>query len=157
MTLQQMIHVLLLPTHEVWGKVMFFLGFCLSAREAWLPRMHHRSHDQGGLHPGGSASGGSAPGVCLHEGLHPEGSLHLGELGRPPKSAYRRFCIQGGLGRHPQDTFHTTRYGQQAGGTLPTGMQSDCSQLCMRFRVNWFYFLTTLTFMSGCQSNALLK
>ena len=42
-----------------------FTGVFLSTR-GWLASMHHRSRDQGGLHPGGgSASGG---------GLHPGGS-----------------------------------------------------------------------------------
>ena len=37
----------------------------------WLPSMHHRSHEQGGLHP---------VGLCIHG----EGRLHPGQLGRPP-------------------------------------------------------------------------
>ena len=40
----------------------------------WLPSMHHRSHDWGVLHPGGSASGGG--------------------LGSPPKH-YRIWSISG--------------------------------------------------------------
>ena len=51
--------------------------------------MHHRSHDEGGLHPGRAASRGDLP---------------AGGLGRPPS---------------------TTGYGQQAGGTHPTGMHSS--------------------------------
>ena len=55
--------------------------------------MHHRSHDQGGLHLGGSASRGSAS---------------KGEGGLPTD----------------RDTWDTMGYGQQAGGTYPTGMHS---------------------------------
>ena len=60
-------------------------------REGWLPSMHHRSHDQGGLHPvgGGSASGGEgsasrgclprgecrSPGTGKADGTHPTGML----------------------------------------------------------------------------------
>ena len=35
--------------------------------------MHHWSHDQGVLHPGGVCLGGSAWGVCIQGGLHPGG------------------------------------------------------------------------------------
>ena len=57
--------------------------------------MHHRSHDQWGLHPGGR--GFCLQGVCIHGGLPPGG-----------------------------DTWDTMGYGQEAGGTHPTGMHS-CS------------------------------
>ena len=45
---------LLPPANEVWGKGNVFTGVYLSTRGGgggWLPSMHHRSHDQGDLHP----------------------------------------------------------------------------------------------------------
>ena len=64
----------------------------------------------GGLHPGGSAFMGSASrGSAYRVGVH-LGDLHLA------------VCIQGGLADPtPSDTMG---YGQQAGGTHPTGMRS---------------------------------
>ena len=73
--------------------------------------MHHRSHDWGGLPPGGSASGQGwsasrregvcfqGRGVCIREG----GWADLSPL---------------------RDTWDTTECGQQAGDTHPTGMHS---------------------------------
>ena len=66
----------------------------------WHPSMHHRLHDRGigiqkGLHRGG-------------RGWH-QGSLHRGGWTDP---LYRQTC-------------DTTGYGQQAGGTHPTGMLSS--------------------------------
>ena len=52
-----------------------FTNVCNSVRMGWLPNMHHRSHDQGGLDPGGPVLGG--------DGLHPR------ELGRPPHGMLR--------------------------------------------------------------------
>ena len=50
---------------------------------------------------------------------HDQGDLHLGPL-HP-----RGLCIQGvGQTSPPQHTWDTTGYGQQAGGTHPTGMLS---------------------------------
>ena len=78
-----------------------------------LPSMHHRSHDQWGLDPGGSASGGGGwadlPQVCLHGG---------GDWINP-QSAYRV-----GAGQTPRDTWDTMGYGQRVGGTHSTGMHS---------------------------------
>ena len=79
------------------GKVMFYS--CLSVHRGgggWLPSMHHSSHDQGGLHPGG--------------GGWPD----------PPRSAYG----EGDWAHPPRDIWDTMGYGQQAGGTHPTGMLS---------------------------------
>ena len=45
------------PANEVWDKVMF-LHLSVYRGGGWLPSMHHRSHDLGGLHPGG---------VCIQE------------------------------------------------------------------------------------------
>ena len=44
--------------------------------------MHHRSHDQGGLHPGILHAGGCKGG--LHLGESASGGLYPGGLGRPP-------------------------------------------------------------------------
>ena len=79
---------LFFPANEVWGKVMF-LHLCVILWRGGFPSMHHRSHDQGGLPPGG---------VCLHGGLHPgllpprgvcTGGLH------PGGSASRRSASKG--------------------------------------------------------------
>ena len=45
------------PENEVLGKVMFYtcVSFC-SQGGSLFPSMHHRSHDRGGLCPGGSLS-----------------------------------------------------------------------------------------------------
>ena len=73
------------------GQGNVFTPVCHSVhREGWFPRMHHRSHDQGdlhpegvciqgGLHPGWSASRGSA----FRGALHP-GGLYPGEVGQTP-------------------------------------------------------------------------
>ena len=57
------------------GKVMFLhLSVSHSVHRVGLcPSMHHRSHDQGGLCPGGSLSGG-----CLSMGVSVQGSFCLG-------------------------------------------------------------------------------
>ena len=65
-------------------------------------------------------------GICLQAGLHPggpppgEGVLHLRGLCRrlPPG------LPTGELGRHPPSAPRYMGYGQQAGGTHPTGMHS---------------------------------
>ena len=69
--------------------------------------------------------------VCLRGGLHPGGS------------ASRAVCLQGGvcikevgwqttllLLPLPRDTWDTKGYGQQAGGTHPTGMLSFLFTVC---------------------------
>ena len=88
------------------GKVMFLhLSVCTQGR-GWLPSMHHRSHDQGGLHPDGEGSasrGGSAS--------HPE-----------------MICIQrgGSASRGAGQTPRPTRT-RKAGGMHPTGIFSCCN------------------------------
>ena len=88
----------LIVTARKWrlGQGNVFTGVCLSTEGGWLHSMHHRSHDQGG----GSASRG----VGLHGGLRPGGWANP----------------------LPRDTWDTTGYGQQAGGTHPTGINSCC-------------------------------
>ena len=76
---------------------------------------------------------------------HMTRGLHLGGLPPgswaepPPGLSTGGVCIQGGLADPlPQDTWDTTRYGQQAGGRHPTGM------LCCSFPVkisNCIYYL----------------
>ena len=82
-------------------------------------------HMTGDLHPGGSPFEGSASrGVCIQEGL---GRPHL-------------VCIGGGLGRPSfQDTWDTTGYGQQAGGTHLTGMLS-CLLWTNKCNLYWKFF-----------------
>ena len=65
-----------------------------------------------GLHPGGGSASGWA---CIGVGLHRGGSASRGAESRGGPHP-------GGLGRPPQ--LDTTRYGQRAGGTHPTGMHS---------------------------------
>ena len=65
----------------------------------WLPSMHHRSHDQGGLHPEGRVC---IHWVCIQEGLHPRGSASSGGYA----------------------SWDTTGYGQRSSGIHPAGMHS---------------------------------
>ena len=56
----------------------------------WLPSMHHRSHDQGGLRPGGFASRGLCiKGVCIQGVgvLYPGVSAFRG-VGQTPSGYY---------------------------------------------------------------------
>ena len=57
-------------------------------------------------------------GVCIWGGLPPEGSAS--RRGLPPREVQG---IQLGWA-DPRDTWDTTGYGQQAGGTHPTGIYS---------------------------------
>ena len=126
---------LLPPANEVWGKVMFSYVF-VWRWGAWFPSMHH-------MLGGGSVSRGSASRrFHVQSGLH-SGILHPGRL-HPGRSALGVVCIQGvclkGVGRPPPpNTWDTTRYGQQAGGTHPTVMLS-----CF---YNSFYINDTLIHM----------
>ena len=75
--------------------------------------MPHGSHDQG---------------VCIQKSLPPgglpreEGGLHPGE-----ESASRRAWADP---PSPRETWDTTGYDQQAGGTHPTGKHSSINFLC---------------------------
>ena len=73
---------------------MFFTPVCHSVH--WvggggvrLPSLHHRSHDQGGLHRGGSESGGGlhSGNVCLTSpvGLWGRGRGGVGHTSPPPR------------------------------------------------------------------------
>ena len=100
------------PANEVWGKIIFSQAFVIlsTGMKGWLPRMHHRSHDQrvwiwggvpqgevclqgiclqgGCLHPGG----GSAPrGSASRGGVHPGRGVCIQEVDLHPG----RLCIQG--------------------------------------------------------------
>ena len=68
---------LLPPANDVLGQGNVFTSVCDSVHiyRGWLPRMHHRLHDQGGLHPQGSASNG----ICIQMGLPPGGLHRKGE------------------------------------------------------------------------------
>ena len=84
---------LLPPANEVRGKVMS-LHLCVIlftiGGGVWLPSIHHKLHDQGGLHPvGGLPPGGLPPG-----GL-PPGGLYPGVL-PPGWFCFRGVCIHGG-------------------------------------------------------------
>ena len=97
-----------------------------------MPPRGRGSASNGGLPPGGSASGGSGSRWCLRPGcLHRGRGLHLvGSVSRgaciggrdlPPGDLHQgEVCIQGELGWTdplPQDAWDTTGYGQQAGST----------------------------------------
>ena len=105
---------MLLPSNEVWGKVMFLQVFCLSTGGQGLASQHVSQVTwlgvclQGGLHPG--------EGVCIQGDW---GSASRG-LGRPERSAYRMVWGRPPIG----DTWNTTAYGQPAGSTHHTGMHS---------------------------------
>ena len=96
----KMIQAIFIAYKRSLGQGNIFTSMCHSFCQqgvggSWFPSMHHRSHDQGDLYPGGLHP-------CIQGGLHP---------GR-------------GLGRPPPPPSDTIGYGQQAGGTHPTGMHS---------------------------------
>ena len=63
--------------------------------------------------------------ACITGHMTGGSASRRGTLGRPPGPAYR------GRGNPaPPETWDTTGYGQQAGGTHPTGMHSRLSILC---------------------------
>ena len=86
------------------GQGNVFKPVCHSVHRdrGWLPGIHHRSHDQGGLPP---------KGVCIEGGLYPGGL--------PP----------GGLGRTPPAMGYYGIWSTSARGTYPTGMHS-CFPVC---------------------------
>ena len=107
----------------MWGKVKFsHLCVILFTKGGGL---HPGESASRGFASGQSASGGSVSrGVCL-----PEGGLHPGGLGRPPRihGILQVGLHPGGGGwADPRDTCYTTGYGQQVGGMYPTKMHS-CS------------------------------
>ena len=86
---------LLPPANEVWGKVIFLHLFLILFRGEYL-----------GRYPPGP---GTPPGTRY---TPPPDQVH------PPRTRYPP-------GRYtPSEAVHAGRYGQQAGGTHPTGMQS---------------------------------
>ena len=85
------------PANEVWGKVIF------SQASVGL-------YLGGGVHPYRGIQG-----VCIQWGGGGGGSA----------SRWKRDLHPGGLGRPPPPS-DTMGYGQQAGGTHPTGMHSCC-------------------------------
>ena len=87
-----------------------------------------------GYHPQG-------PGTPLGPGTHPEQTPHPGpgtpQTRHPP-------CDQASPGgRHPPSTLHAGRYGQEAGGMHPTGMQS-CYSNVFTHVIHGDYKLNTL-------------
>ena len=141
---------------HAWGGMPGCQGACMVARgHAWDTRY---SQWVGGTHPTGMHScytclwfcsqGGSAP---LHAGIHTPQDQRQPPLppgpGTPP----------GTRGRHPPgpDTpsaVHAGRYGQQAGGTHPTGMQSCLTKtippgtLSAAFQYKIVHFFHTLMY-----------
>ena len=59
------------------GNIFTSMSFLLSTGDGgWLPSMHHRSHDQGGLPPGALRPGGVDPGVVCLQGVRLSRGLH---------------------------------------------------------------------------------
>ena len=91
-----MLFTTLLPSaNEVWGKLVFSQASVIlsTGGGGWLPSMHHRSPDSGGLHPGEfTSSGFNIQGVCI-QGVCIQGVCIRGEV-----SASEGVCIQGGGG-----------------------------------------------------------
>ena len=103
------------PANEVWGKVIF-------SQACVIPSIHKG----GGVGWLSSMHHRSHDwGVCIQDGV----------------------CIQGRFGRtslHPQPPLDTIRYGQQAGGTHPTGMHSCLfSDHFCRWYDHWVFFIET--------------
>ena len=89
-----------------------FTGVCLSTGGGGrLRRMQYRSHDLGGLPMGGSVSSGSASG----RGPASRGRVEQTPLDLPTEGLHPAGCRVHEILRG---------YGQQAGGTHPTGMLS---------------------------------
>ena len=110
--------MLLLAANEVWGKVMFLhLCVILLRGGGWLPSMHHRSHEQWGMHPEVVCIQGA---FCLQGGSASGGVCHQGG-GLPPRGVFIQGVLPRGGGADPPST---TGYDQQAGGMHPTGMHS---------------------------------
>ena len=83
--------------------------------------MHHRSYYQGGLPP---------EGVCLWGDLPPRGGLPWGGE-----------SVSGSWADPPRPKIHlgTTGYGQQAGGTHPTGILSYLQYIIIKLMLVSLY------------------
>ena len=102
------------PANEVWGKVIF-LHLSVILFTGGVPgQVHPRQvHPPGQVHPPWT---GTPPGQVPLRQVHPPGQVHTPQAGtpRPPR--------QGPPGGTPLQCM--LGYGQQAGGTHPTGMHS---------------------------------
>ena len=111
-----------------WQGNIFTVVFGCPQR-GWLPSMHHKF---------------TTMGVCLWWtclqryvsrrlwlwGVCFQGVCIKGGWTDLPWACLEGLCILGVGQTHPQDTWDTTGYGQQAVGTHPTGMAFLCSYYC---------------------------
>ena len=112
------VFILLPPTNEVWGKVIFLHLSVILFTGVWSASVH------AGISPPPPPGPGTPwsrhpPGTRHPQSRHPRQGRHPLGPGTPPWS------------RHPPPpradppgAVHAGRYGQQAGGMHPTGMQS---------------------------------
>ena len=118
-----------LPSATKLGQGYVFTGVCDSVHRGWgVPDQVHppgTGTPQDQVHPPGTRYTPPGPGTCpgtrySPDQVHPQDQVHLPEPGTPP-----------GPGT-PPSAEHAGRYGQCAGGTHPTGMQSCCFiNLCL--------------------------
>ena len=123
----------LLPPATMLGQGYVFTGICHSVNRGGVPDQVHpprtRYTPQDQVHPPGPGAPAQTRYTPQDQVLHPPGTRYtpLGP-GTPPRTRYT-----------PQDQVHPPRpgtpspsaehagrYGQRAGGTHPTGMQSCC-------------------------------
>ena len=107
-----------------------FTPFCHSFHEggsasvhAGIPPPRPDTHPPGSRPPWNQAPPPPGPGAPLGPG-----TLQGPKVGTPPRTR----------GRHPPGAVHAGRYGQLAGGTHPTGMQSRL--FCLQLVSSNYYF-----------------
>ena len=110
---------LLPPANEVWGKVIFLVACVKNPvyRGEYLDRYPPGRYTPGQVHPPGQVHHPS--GRYTPRQVHPHpwaGTLPLGRY-TPPGQVHPRAGT-------PPGAVYTGRYGQQAGGTHPTGIHS---------------------------------
>ena len=133
------------PANEVWGKVIFLHLFVIlfTGGSTWAGAPEQvppgRYTPPGAVHAGryGQQAGSMHPtGMhsCYHNYhktnpprqviIHPPGRYSPRQVHPPPPGRYTPQQVQPPAGTPPPGAVHAGRYGQQAGGTHPTGMHS---------------------------------